>query len=135
MHEGFECGIGLSNNQDLREGDIIETYEEREIPRSSVSEPLARGCPLPAAPPAPVAFAEGQAGALRPILEGCPAPFRSWPRPRWAARTSGSRRSWACQRWPPRLGHVAEVLDSVERFVWSFPEVEVVSAERSWLET
>jgi uncharacterized protein YlxP (DUF503 family) len=28
--------------------------------------------------------------------------------------------------------HVAEVLDAVERFVWSFPEVEVVSADRSW---
>ena len=34
VHEGFECGIGLSNNQDLRAGDIIETYEEREIPRT-----------------------------------------------------------------------------------------------------
>jgi translation initiation factor IF-2 len=34
VHEGFECGIGLSNNQDLREGDIIETYEEREIQRT-----------------------------------------------------------------------------------------------------
>ncbi|HET9060338.1 MAG TPA: translation initiation factor IF-2 [Acidimicrobiales bacterium] len=34
VHEGFECGIGLSNNQDLREGDIIETYDEREIPRT-----------------------------------------------------------------------------------------------------
>ncbi|MBA3654910.1 MAG: translation initiation factor IF-2, partial [Actinobacteria bacterium] len=31
---GFECGIGLSDYQDLREGDIIETYEEREIPRT-----------------------------------------------------------------------------------------------------
>jgi translation initiation factor IF-2 len=31
---GFECGIGLSNNQDLRTGDIIETFDEREIPRS-----------------------------------------------------------------------------------------------------
>ena len=31
---GFECGIGLSNNQDLRAGDIIETFDEREIPRS-----------------------------------------------------------------------------------------------------
>ncbi len=31
---GFECGIGLSNNQDLRSGDLIETYEEREIPRT-----------------------------------------------------------------------------------------------------
>ena len=31
---GFECGIGLSNNQDLREGDVIETFDEREIPRT-----------------------------------------------------------------------------------------------------
>jgi translation initiation factor IF-2 len=35
VQTGFECGIGLSNNQDLRPGDIIETYEEREIPRST----------------------------------------------------------------------------------------------------
>jgi translation initiation factor IF-2 len=31
---GFECGIGLSDFQDLHSGDIIETYEEREIPRT-----------------------------------------------------------------------------------------------------
>ncbi len=31
---GFECGIGLSDFQDLKDGDIIETYEEREIQRS-----------------------------------------------------------------------------------------------------
>jgi translation initiation factor IF-2 len=31
---GYECGIGLSDFQDLKEGDIIETYEEREIPRT-----------------------------------------------------------------------------------------------------
>jgi len=31
---GFECGIGLSDFQDLKPGDIIETYELREIPRS-----------------------------------------------------------------------------------------------------
>ena len=31
---GFECGIGLSDFQDLRRGDVIETYEEREIPRT-----------------------------------------------------------------------------------------------------
>ena len=34
MDAGFECGIGLSNDQDLTPGDIIETYEEREIPRA-----------------------------------------------------------------------------------------------------
>ncbi len=34
VQSGFECGIGLSDFQDLRQGDIIETYEEREIPRT-----------------------------------------------------------------------------------------------------
>jgi translation initiation factor IF-2 len=32
--QGFECGIGLSDFQDLKQGDIIETYELREIERS-----------------------------------------------------------------------------------------------------
>ena len=32
---GFECGVGLSDYQDLKSGDIIETYEEREIPRTA----------------------------------------------------------------------------------------------------
>ncbi len=32
-------------------------------------------------------------------------------------------------------GQVETVLDSVERFVWSQPEVEVVAASRTWLET
>ncbi|HSL56675.1 MAG TPA: translation initiation factor IF-2 [Acidimicrobiales bacterium] len=32
--QGYECGIGLSDFQDLKEGDIIETFEEREIPRT-----------------------------------------------------------------------------------------------------
>jgi translation initiation factor IF-2 len=31
---GFECGIGLTDFQDLKPGDIIETYEEREVPRT-----------------------------------------------------------------------------------------------------
>jgi len=34
VQAGFECGIGLSDYQDLKEGDIIETFDEREIPRS-----------------------------------------------------------------------------------------------------
>jgi uncharacterized protein YlxP (DUF503 family) len=28
--------------------------------------------------------------------------------------------------------HAAEVLDAVERFVWSFPEVDVLETERTW---
>ncbi len=34
VNSGFECGIGLSNFQDLKAGDIIETYDEREIART-----------------------------------------------------------------------------------------------------
>ncbi len=31
---GFECGVGLSDFQDLKPGDVIETFTQREIPRS-----------------------------------------------------------------------------------------------------
>jgi translation initiation factor IF-2 len=34
VREGFECGIGLTDFQDLKPGDVIETYEDREIPRT-----------------------------------------------------------------------------------------------------
>ncbi len=34
VHDGFECGIGLSDFQDLKQGDLIETFEEREIART-----------------------------------------------------------------------------------------------------
>jgi len=34
VREGFECGVGLSDFQDLKPGDLIETFEEREIART-----------------------------------------------------------------------------------------------------
>tara|TARA_B100001105_G_C22382376_1_gene440259 strand:- start:59 stop:1852 length:1794 start_codon:yes stop_codon:yes gene_type:complete len=34
VNAGMECGIGLSDFTDLKEGDVIETYDEREIPRT-----------------------------------------------------------------------------------------------------
>ena len=34
VREGFECGLVLKNFQDIREGDIIEAFEMREIARS-----------------------------------------------------------------------------------------------------
>jgi translation initiation factor IF-2 len=34
VREGFECGLVLRNFQDIREGDIIEAFEMKEIPRS-----------------------------------------------------------------------------------------------------
>ena len=34
VREGFECGLTLGNFNDVKEGDIIETYEVREKPRA-----------------------------------------------------------------------------------------------------
>jgi translation initiation factor IF-2 len=33
VREGFECGLVLRNFQDIKEGDIVEAFEMREIPR------------------------------------------------------------------------------------------------------
>ena len=34
VRNGSECGVSLSDFQDLKQGDVIETYEEREIPHT-----------------------------------------------------------------------------------------------------
>jgi translation initiation factor IF-2 len=33
VREGFECGLVLRNFQDVKEGDVVEAFEMREIPR------------------------------------------------------------------------------------------------------
>jgi translation initiation factor IF-2 len=33
VQEGFECGIGLENFQDVKEGDVIEAFDVEEIAR------------------------------------------------------------------------------------------------------
>ncbi|MGH9011062.1 MAG: EF-Tu/IF-2/RF-3 family GTPase, partial [Acidimicrobiia bacterium] len=33
VQQNFECGIGLENYQDLKPGDVIETFTIKEIPR------------------------------------------------------------------------------------------------------
>lgn len=71
--------------------------------------------------------------AIKPIVEGARRRFGV------ASAEVGSQDSWG----KARLGFASvsgtarqatEVIDKVERFAWSFPEVEVLSAERSWLE-
>src|SRR5687768_6171722 len=37
--EGFECGILLNDFNDVKEGDILEAYETREVERTSLDEP------------------------------------------------------------------------------------------------
>ena len=68
---------------------------------------------------------------LRPIVEGCRHRFQV------AAAEVGKQDVWqsaelAVSTVSSSEGHAARVLDSVERFIWSFPEVEVVSCERLW---
>jgi translation initiation factor IF-2 len=48
VSEGFECGILLQGFNDLREGDIFEVYETREIERTSLDEPAPGGGASPA---------------------------------------------------------------------------------------
>jgi uncharacterized protein len=70
---------------------------------------------------------------LRPILDGSRHRFavaaaeighqQLWQRATLAfASVSGSAR------------HAGEVLDSVERFVWSFPEIDISASRRDWLD-
>ena len=33
---GYECGIGIEGYQDIKEGDVIEAYEIREVARSDL---------------------------------------------------------------------------------------------------
>jgi translation initiation factor IF-2 len=39
VEEGFECGILLDGFNDVKEGDVLEAYEVREIERTDLSEP------------------------------------------------------------------------------------------------
>ena len=34
VREGFECGLVLRNFQDIKEGDVVEAFEMKEIPRA-----------------------------------------------------------------------------------------------------
>lgn len=70
---------------------------------------------------------------IRPILDGARHRYRV------AAAEVGEQHKWqrahlGVAAVAGTTGHVVEILDEVERFVWSFPEVEVVAAERSWVE-
>ena len=33
VEEGFECGIVIENFQDVKEGDVLEAYETRQVER------------------------------------------------------------------------------------------------------
>jgi len=70
---------------------------------------------------------------IRPILEGCRRRYRV------AAAEVDYQDLWqragvGVAAVSSSAGHLGEILDEVERFVWSFPEVEVVECKRHWLD-
>jgi uncharacterized protein len=70
---------------------------------------------------------------IRPIVDGCRRRYQVAAaevehQDRWQRAALGVS---AVAGTP---GHAGEVLDAVERFVWSFPEVEVIAVRRGWLE-
>ncbi len=70
--------------------------------------------------------------AIKPVLEGCRRRYQV------AAAEVGHQELWQRARLGfaavgGQAGHLSDVLDQVDRFVWSFPEIEVLRSERSWL--
>jgi uncharacterized protein len=71
--------------------------------------------------------------AVRPIVEGL------WRRYRVSASEIAHQNAWhlstvGVAAVAPTRSRLYEVLDEVERFVWSFPEVEVLRVDRLWVE-
>jgi hypothetical protein len=68
---------------------------------------------------------------LRPILEGARRRFEVAAaevdhQDRWQRATLG------LAAVSGSAGHAQAVLDKVERFVWSFPQVDVIGSHRDW---
>ncbi len=71
--------------------------------------------------------------AIKPLIEGA--------RHRFAVSVAevGHQDQWqraevAVAAVASSAGHLDDILDSVDRFIWSHPEIEVLDTERSWLE-
>ncbi len=70
---------------------------------------------------------------VKPVVEGARRRFRV------AAAEVSDQDSWHRAELgfvtvTGSVRHADEIIDEVERFVWSFPDVQVVRATRSWLE-
>jgi uncharacterized protein len=68
---------------------------------------------------------------IKPIIEGARRRYSV------AAAEVGHQNSWqvatiGMAAVSGSAGHARSVLDAAERFVWSFPEIEVTSTSRGW---
>ena len=116
VEEGFECGILLDGFNDVKEGDVLEVYEVRQVERTDLRAPTPRHRlrqrpgrrlrrdPLRRAPLPRGGLAEGQA-EVRQVGEGAaPEPLRRLgrggrpPRPLAARPAHGRLRRAGAQR-------------------------------------
>ena len=72
--------------------------------------------------------------AIKPIVEGAKRRF-GVAAAEVAHQDTWQRADLGVAAVASTAGHVEEVLDEVERFVWSHPEVEVLAATRTWVES
>lgn len=71
---------------------------------------------------------------VKPILEGCRHRFGvAAAEVEW--QELWQRAALGVAAVSSTVQQVTSVLDAVERFVWSFPEVEVTGCTRDWMET
>jgi uncharacterized protein YlxP (DUF503 family) len=70
---------------------------------------------------------------IKPILEGARRRFQV-AAAEVAFQDQWQRAELGMAAVASSAGHVEEVLGQVERFVWSFPEIEVVRCDRSWVD-
>jgi uncharacterized protein YlxP (DUF503 family) len=76
---------------------------------------------------------KGKRAVLRPLLEGVRRRYNVAVaevnhQDKWQRATVG------VSVVAGTVSHATEVLDEVERYVWSFPEVQVLDISRHWLE-
>lgn len=71
--------------------------------------------------------------AIKPIIEGARRRFQV-AAAEVAHQNSHQLATLGFSAVAGDAAHVTQVLDHVERFVWSFPEIEVLEAHRAWLE-
>lgn len=70
---------------------------------------------------------------LRPVLEGARNRY-SVAVAEVAHQDTWQRAALGFVAVSSSVRHVEEMIDEVERFVWSFPDLEVVDSRRAWLE-
>jgi len=71
--------------------------------------------------------------ALKPVIEGARRRFSV------AVAETDHQNTWqrstiGVAAVSASVGHAEEVIDEVERFIWSFPDVHVLSVKRTWME-